>query len=143
MQAGLAMEQDSTRNAAKVGGRVAGGAAVAGFIYSMVRTQGDFTNSLAYGLVAAFLGYIAGAIGSVIYENAKDGAGRHQNPLMQGLVFVAIIAGGIGFVDFALLGGTYIVLPAISLLFDQSLEGTYWTCKDWVTADEGSFCGSQ
>lgn len=57
-------------------------------------------------------------------------------------IFAAII--GIFFVlDVALAGGHLIVKPAINMIIFQSLDGTFWKCKDWVIMDEGQFCGDE
>ena len=46
-------------------------------------------------------------------------------------------------IDFLLLRGTFLILPAISLLFYGNLEGTYWGCEDWVSVEEGSYCADK
>ncbi len=53
------------------------------------------------------------------------------------------IIGTIFILDMALAGGHLLFAPAVNLIVDQSLEGTFWQCEHWVVMDEGQFCGDE
>jgi len=42
--------------------------------------------------------------------------------------------------DLGLLGGVYIYKPILSILFTGSLDGTFYSCADYVIMDEGNYC---
>lgn len=69
---------------------------------------------------------------------------REKHPFLQGFKFVLVLCLILTFTysmfDFALTGGSLLYLPIFHLIFNGTLEGTYWDCVDWVIQMEAAYC---
>lgn len=129
-----------SREPERVAAAFAGGCAVLGSIFSFFYNGFDFFNILLTAAGFAFVAYIISFAGALILNGAFEQSKQHNNPFVKGITFASFIVFGLGAFDLILMRGTFIVGPAISVLTNQSLEGTFWKCEDWVSEEEGSYC---
>jgi hypothetical protein len=122
------------------GGRLSGASLVLGTIYSLVESEGDILKSILFGSCCALLGYIVGLISCLIFKGARESAKEFRSPFLQGAAFIFSILIGLGAFDLTLCRGIFIVDPIFQLVFSRSLQGTFWSCNNFVVEDEGSYC---
>lgn len=106
-------------------------------------TGEDIWTSLAIGLGSAFAVYLLFTILVLPIAAGLDAAEHEDNPLKKLTSFLFVVVGILAFLDGALMQGTFLVMPALSLIGVVSFESTYWGCEgEWVVVDEGSWCES-
>ena len=126
---------------AKIGGAL-------GLLYGLYSIVTDQPNSGVWDLaVWPLCGAVAGGMIGMLLAVALSvllitfGAVRHtKNPFLGILKLLFYPVAGFALFDQILLGGNYIVQPLISLLIEGTIEGTIYSCQDWITHDEGSYC---
>ena len=124
--------------------RIYGGAAVVFGIWGFFQDADGIFERLGNLLVMAFgsilfVGLFV-MVPLMIFDGAKNVASQEKNPFKQGIAFVWFICLASCALDLLLMGGTFIVIPIVFILFYGSMEGTFWGCDDWVIMDEGSYC---
>ena len=114
-------------------------------LYSIVTDQpnSDIWDLAIWPLGGAFAGVIIGILLAVvlIVLLATFEAVRHtKNPFLAILKLIIYPVGSFAFLDQILLGGNYIVKPLITFLIMGTIEGTIYSCQDWIIHEEGSYC---
>jgi hypothetical protein len=114
------------------------------FISSNERIGNALFSSLLAGLGAAFVVLCVIQFLGITLFGAIDAARQKTNPFRQGVTFAIVAAVMLGLGDAIVFRGMFVVSPALSLVFNGTLEDTYWSCQgDWEIADEGQFCAHQ
>lgn len=127
----------------KISLRVSAASSVFGFLIGLFQTEGDIVESLMFGVVIALVAGFVSLVGGMMIRSALDYSREFRNPVAQGLAFAFMIVALLGIVDLLFMRGIYMVSPAISLVFNQSLDGTYWKCENWAVVEEGSYCADE
>jgi len=89
---------------------------------------------------SAFIGGIVGALLFVVFSTTVSLAAQSNNSFIKGMVFVLVPLSVCAGIDLVLLRGTYVFFPILSLMSDGTLQGTYYSCTDWIVVEEGSYC---
>lgn len=136
-------DEDKVKNAAMgVAGKFALVAPFITFSWALYMGEGVWS-SLAIGLGSAFAVYLLFTILVLPIAAGLDAAEREDNPLKKLTSFLFVVVSILAFLDGALMQGTFLVMPALSLIGVVSFESTYWGCGgEWVVVDEGSWCES-
>ena len=114
-------------------------------LYSIIAGQTDsYLGELAFfTLFGAFYGCLAGlllAVSLFILSSTFNAVRYTKNPFIGILKLLFYPVAGFAFFDQIFFGGDYIVWPLISLLIEGTIEGTIYSCQDWIIHDEGSYC---
>ena len=94
-------------------------------------------------LIAGAHAFFGGLLGALLYgviSITVETAGQSNNSFIKGMIYVFVPISVFAGIDFVLFRGTYVFIPTLSLLSDGTLQGTYYSCSDWIVADEGSYC---
>lgn len=100
----------------------------------------DIGELILAALGGAFVGGIIGAIVLGVVSITKETANSTNSSFLKGVIYVIIPLVVLSLADLVLIRGTYVFFPILSLITDGSLDGTYYSCTDWIVADEGSYC---
>lgn len=126
--------------------RLSGASALVGFLwFSISKYDGTLSavgDAAVRAIVLAVIVYVVGFVLSMVILTSFDAAKEHQNPLAQGAVFALVCALGVGFTDFALFQGKFVVSPLVTLLLDGNFDDSFWGCREhWIDTEEVSYCG--
>lgn len=132
---------DKVKNAAMgIAGKFALVAPFIAFPWALFMEQGIWSSLIiAIGSVLAV--WLLFTILVLPIAAGLDAAEREVNPLKKLTSFLFVVVGILAFLDGALMQGTFLVMPALSLIGFFPYESTYWGCEgEWVTVDEGAWC---
>ena len=121
---------------------IAGGA-ILGFVFNVTEIETLLLGRILSALVGAFGSLIFHSLlflPIMIITSGIDAASQEKDPVRQGFSFIFFIVVLAIFFDAALLGGTFLFNPLISLIFNGNLNDTFYGCDNWVRVDEGSYC---
>jgi len=127
--------------------RASGVGAVVGAVWAFLADSDGLLaalgNAIGVGLGFAFLIALAGGVLAGIAKLAVTSFGNDKPPFKQGLEFAFVILGVSFFIDGALLDGSFLVFPVITVLTGGDWDSTYYGCPtEWITVEEGSYCSS-
>lgn len=135
------MEQDDMNKWAGIGAGIGFAVVFLRFLYTQAVYQSyDFGELILLALGGAFIGGIVGAVFCGIFSITKVTADSANSSFLKGVIYVIIPLIVCALADLVLLSGTFLFFPILSLITDGSLNGTYYSCVEWVVADVGSYC---
>lgn len=100
----------------------------------------DIGELILAAISGAFIGSIIGAVLCGVIDIVKVGANSTDSFFLKGVIYVTYPLVLLSLVDAFFIRGTYVFFPILTLITDGSLDGTYYSCTDWIAADEGSYC---
>lgn len=101
-----------------------------------------FTNdrSIVMGLVGAvgilIFGMMIVSLLALIISFGIDQTSGKESPLGKVVSFLFGIIIALFVLDFLLSFGTYLIGPSFKFVTSGTLEGTFWNCENWVSAEE-------
>lgn len=127
----------------------AGISAGAGFTGCFIWSLYDQILDNAFNLIELIIvslgfAFLAGVIGAILYGVYAITANaflKAKNPFIAGATVIVMPLLILTVADAMLLRGTYLFFPIISLVFHGTLDETFYSCQNWITADQGSYCG--
>lgn len=123
--------------------RVAGASGIFFAVFAMFWTEGDIGDSLMTGAVAAFVSGLLTVVVGIVGTSAVEYVHQFNHPLRQGVAFGLFVVMSCGVLDLLLLRGQLLLIPAMSIVTERSLQGTFWVCDNWVSVEEGSYCADE
>lgn len=103
--------------------------------------MGSLGNAIAAGAGVAMVAYVVIYMLGYVLNLAVTIFGNDSHPFVQGMTLALSLLALFFVLDIALMGGTFLVDPAITLMTGGDWEGTYYGCQtQWVVVDDGSFC---
>lgn len=112
------------------------------FFQALIETF-TISDLLLLSLAFAFAGGIIGALFFGIFSVTTDVISKIDNPVLKGVFLVFVPLGMCVVFDLALLRGTLVFVPLMSFLLNGDIQGTYYTCADWVSGSEGPYCNDE
>ena len=135
------MEQDNMNKWAGIGAGIGFTVVFLRVLYSQAVYQSyDLVELILAALGGAFIGGIVGAVFCGIVSITKVTADNANSSFLKGVIYVIVPLIVCAIADLVFLGGTFLFFPIFSLITNGSLDGTYYSCVEWIAADEGSYC---